>query len=219
MQIWLKGMVVLSVLCHQVRGQVESADGKPTPYLFPSFSEAILFYHTTEPQTASLNYHMVAEEMVMELREHKVPINDIETLDSILIQDKVFVRINEKFYEQLIAGPMQFLAFHRSTSQKAPKTGAYGSKAHTGGVEVLLDYEKEADFYDLVWSSKESIINRTEYWLKDGTSWYKANTLKQIVKVFPDQKPAIKQFVKEENLNAEDPQSLAKLIKFCLTKD
>ena len=154
--------------------------------------------------------------MVMELREHKVPINDIETVDSIVLQTSSFIKIDEKFYEQLLATPMQLLIQHKSTSQATAKTGAYGSKAHTGGVVTPLTYEKPIKFYELNWEDHQSVIDRTEYWVKDGDQWHKANTAKQLASIFPEKKKALRSFISENKLRFDRPSDIKKALLYCL---
>ncbi len=195
--------------------QKEAGD-KPSPYLFPEFQEGTLFYRSTTPQTAALNYHKISQEMVMKLREHMVPINDIETVDSIHLDAATFVRIDDRFYEQLAAAEMQLLVQHRSTSQEATKTGAYGQTAHTGGVEVHGAIEKRIEFYALHWEDHKNIIDRTEYWVKDGDKWHKANNFKQLANIFTDKKKQLKTFVSENKLRLDRPADLARAFKFCV---
>ena len=190
----------------------ENAVGRPTPYLNLEFKTGTLYYKETEPQEAELNYHKVGEEMVMKLREHMVPINEIETVDSIRLGNALFVRIEDQFYQELLSGPYQFLVKHRATSQKAAKIGAYGSTAHTGGVETPLAIEERIEFYALTWAEHQAIIDRTEYFIKRGERWHKANTAKQFISVFPDRKKEIKQLLAEHKIKFDRPDDVRRAL-------
>ena len=154
--------------------------------------------------------------MVMKLREHMVPINDVNTVDSIRLDDMTFVRIDDKFYQQLAVSGMQLLAQHRSTSQAATKTGAYGQTAHTGGVEVHGEVERLAEFYALHWEDQRQIIDRTEYWVKESDNWHKANNFKQLAAAFPSKKKQLKGFIGEHKLKLDRPQDLKRAFEFCV---
>ena len=208
-------MWVLCVAALKLEAQ-SSEFSKPSPYLIPDFESGILYYQQTEPQTAELNYHKISEEMVIKHRDLMVPINDIQTVDSIRLANRLFIKKNDKFYELLSNAAMQLLVQHRATSQRAAKTGAYGSKAHTGGVASPLEIDKTIDFYALHWPDQQDIVNRTEYWVVDGETWHKANSLKQWIAIFPDKKKQIRSFVSEHGLKVQSTADMKKILDFAL---
>ncbi len=210
MSLWL--------LC-EAAGKLGAQTGeftKPSPYLLSDFESGTLYYQQTEPQTAELNYHKISEEMVIKHRDLMVPINDIQTVDSIRLADRLFVRKSDKFYELLSNSTMQLLVQHRATSQRAAKTGAYGSKAHTGGVASPLEIDKTIDFYALHWPDQQDIVTRTEYWVVEGETWHKANSLKQWVAIFPDKKKQIRSFVSKQGLKVQSTTDMKKILRFAL---
>ncbi len=210
---------ILFIMISSVALTQESAEGLPTPYLNDTFQQGTLYYRETDPQTAELNYHKVSEEMVMKLREHKVPINDIEAVDSIRLGNALFVRIEDQFYEQLLSSPMQLLIRHRATSQQATKTGAYGTKAHTGGVATPLNIEERYDYYALVWAEHKVVIDRPEYFIRENDTFHKANNAKQFLSIFPDRKKEFKKLLSENKINFEQPQDIKRALLLCLSQN
>ena len=187
-----------------------------SPYLFPEFMTGTLFYQSAPSKDAKLNYHTLGEEMILEHRNLKVPINDMEGLDSIHLDDRTFIRREGKFFELLISHPDELVVQHRSSSQLEARTGAYGSKSHTSQIVTMLDEVRQPDFYDLEWKGEYEIVNRMAFWLRQDGAPQKASNLKQIGQIFPEKKKALRKFAAEHKIDFLKPEDVKKLVLFCL---
>ncbi len=205
------GSVAWMLAAGQLYGQMND-----NPYLFPAFDTATLYYSETPSQRANLNYHKVSEEMVLKMKNFSVPINDIETVDSIRLQNRTFFKIDGKFYELLVNAEYQLVRQHRATAQPTAKEGAYGVKSQTSAVQTIeLQATKPHEFYDMRWP-KQEIVDRSEFLLHRAGTWYKAESLGQIAKVFPEKRKAMRKFAAERRLDLGNPVHLSGLIRFCL---
>ncbi|MGE0079557.1 MAG: hypothetical protein AB7S48_16980 [Bacteroidales bacterium] len=185
-------------------------------YLFPEFTDGTILMKTGTKNEASLNYNSITEEMVFDKNGNKLAIaNSMYTsIDTIYIKDKKFILLNDKFLEQVHASKYTLLVEHKCDLSAPSKPSAYGGESNSSASTSYTSLATNGMVYELALPSGYKVKPFINYWLKvDGTG-NKFSNLKQLIKLFPDKKVSIKTFIKENNVEYNNQESIIKLIEF-----
>lgn len=161
-----------------------------------------------------LNYNKITQEMVIEYNEQKVSLNKLETVDTAIIQNRIFIPVGEVFYEIALDASIPLYIQHKVQASKEGKSSGYGSTSQTGAIsssELFIP----SDFYDLKLSDSYRITDVTIFWVKKDGSMFDFKTKKQFLKIFPDHEGELKSFIKKNKIDFEDQVDLVKLLEYC----
>jgi len=184
-------------------------------YLFENFISGSVLLKSGEINQAPLNYCSYDQTILFKKDGTTFTLTGLSSVDTIYIDQKKFVPVNNTIYE-VVNTNGKIKLFVSYTSKMRPRVAAtdYGgtSRQTSNAVnntvsEVYLSRAYKGDF---------SIEIMKHYWLKDYRNLFKANNLKDFLKVFRESThPAIYAYLKENKTDFKSETDLVKLVNFC----
>jgi hypothetical protein len=200
----------------------QDINGKPLPhFLFPSFREGRVLMKDGTSFTTKLNYHMVDEMMITEVDGKYRYSKDPKLIDTIYLENRIFVPVGNKFYEVLAKGPVTIFLQNRSNFTPKGADIGYGAKSKSVGqtsyrrfelVDVIAQYGEVA-YMEIPPNSE--VTPAPVFWIRKGGSFEKFANEKQFLKFFPGSETKIREYIKKERISMKSPADLAILGKFC----
>lgn len=182
-------------------------------YLFNGFSNGSVKMKSGAVENAPLNYNVDDQTITFKQNGKALTLTNVSDVDTVYIQDKKFIPAQDKFYEVLTNSKISLLVQY--TGKLRPME-ATSDKDNTSKRDAnMVSNTVSGAYVNRVYKGNYSLEVLTHYWLRRGNSFYKADTEKQIVKVFPDKSAAISTFIKANHLDLSKSSDLVKLINFC----
>jgi hypothetical protein len=213
-------LLILIILSSDLSGQ--DINGNPLPhFLFPQFKEGSVIMKDGKKFPSILNYNMVEEKMVAELdgtyRYSKNP----QLIQSIVMEDRVFVPVENAFYEILSTGQVTFFLQNKSNFVPKGTDVGYGSKSQSTSPVQYKRFELTPVVYQygevayIDPPPNVDISPASVFWVNNNGNLQKFNTVKQLVKIFPEYSAQLKEYIKKENLNIKSRVDVIKLGNYC----
>ena len=184
-----------------------------TQYVFSEFSPGIVKLKSGEVSTQSLNYNIVTNEMMFNNNGTYMAIAQPENVDTVFINNRKFKPLNNKFYEILVDKKFPLLLEFTATIHEPGNPIGYGINSSTNATSNLKSIISSGGSYTLKLPDGYSVNPGYNYWiLKDG-KLDKAGNDKQLIKIFPDKKDEINDFLKKNNTNFSKREDMVLLVK------
>ncbi|MCU7552825.1 hypothetical protein OCK74_27145 [Chitinophagaceae bacterium LB-8] len=184
-----------------------------SPYLFPEFKKGKVKMKNGSEANTLLNYYTITQEIIFEQQGNRLALAELPTIDTVIIEGRKFIPVDNKFYEVLTNTIIPLLARHSASLINAGIPTAYGG--NSSFATSLSDISSAGRVYGLRLPDNYTTLPHTDYWLKKKFNYYEANNLKQIQRVFPSRADAIQDFIKVNNIDLKKQDDLVKLILFC----
>jgi hypothetical protein len=196
--------------------------GNPIPhFLFPSFKEGIVLMRDGKKFNALLNYNLIDEKMITELNGiYRYPKNP-RLIDSIYLENRIFVPIGNAFYEVLSSGPVTFLLQNRSNYTPKGTDVGYGVQSRSVGNTQYKRFELS----DVMYQSGEvvsidlppnvDITPSNVFWVRKNDNMENFTSNKQFQAIFPEYEPELKGFIKKEKINFKSREDVIRLGNYC----
>jgi hypothetical protein len=196
--------------------------GNPLPhFLFPSFKEGRVIMKDGKNFSALLNYNMLEEKMVTELdgvyRYSKNPL----LIDSIYLENRVFVPIENRFYEVLSGGSVTF--FIQNKCKSTPKATDIGYGVKSGSIGA--SQHKRFEMNEVMFQSAQvvyidlppniDIAPASVFWVMKNNKLEKFSNKKQFLKIFPEHKSEIEKYIEKENIKISSREDVIRLGNYC----
>ena len=192
--------------------------GNPLPhFLFPSFKEGLVIMKDGRNFSTLLNYNMVDEKMITELNGTYRYSKDPQLIDSIHLGNRVFVPVENAFYEILSSGSVTFFLQNRSKYTPKGTDIGYGAKSQSVGPtqqrrfelkEIIYQYGAVA-YIDL--PPDVEITPASVLWTRKNDKFEKFSSERQFLKIFPEYEPELKEYIKKENININSREDVIRL--------
>ena len=182
-------------------------------YLLSQFTPGKVHMKSGQANPLKLNYNGITNEMVFEYNGTYLAIANPEQVDSVVIDGRVFMPVEKKFYEMLTHTPH---ALYRefSCSIKEPElSNGYGAAAPTAAANDLRGIYKRDMAYQPNLPADIKIVAKQTWWIKTNDGFRKFTNEQQLRKLFPDKKDKISEWVKNNDTNFSKPDDLADLVK------
>ena len=192
--------------------------GNPLPhFLLPSFKEGLVIMKDGGKFHAILNYNMVDEKMIIELNGIYRYSKNPQLIDSIHIKNRVFVPVENAFYEILSSGPVTFFLQNKSNFITKGTDVGYGVKSRSLGptqqkrfelTKVIYQYGEVA-YMDL--PPNGEITHASVFWVRKNDKFEKFSTERQFLKIFPEYKSELKKYIEKENIKINSRENVIRL--------
>jgi hypothetical protein len=196
--------------------------GNPIPqFLFPGFTKGVVIMKSGSSFSSFLNYNMVDERMVTELNGVYRYATNIQNIDTIFLEYKKFVPVDKAFYEVLVSGPVTFFLQNKSRYTPTGSSVGYGAKSSSIGPTKSRRYELTSVVYqyqDVVYIDLPPNVTVTPAsvnWVRMNNKMERFITERQLLKIFPEKKTQLKEFIKKEKLDLKVQEDLIKLGNYC----
>ena len=215
-------MVSLFIVFLSADLQGQDNQGNPLPhFLFPSFREGLVKMKDGSNFSTLLNYNMVDEKMITELNGVYRYSKDPQLIDTIILEKRVFVPVENKFYELLSIGPVTFFLENKSLATPRGTDIGYGTRSHSSAPTQYKRYELTQVIYqygsvvDIDLPPNIDITPASVFWVKKDGNLEKYTNEKQFLKIFPEFENELKEYIKKENIKVRAREDVVKLGNYC----
>ncbi|MDF2192250.1 hypothetical protein [Paraflavitalea sp. CAU 1676] len=186
-------------------------------FLLSKFYAGKVFLKNGAVQEADLNYDTETKNVVFKSNGQIMTVTNHADVDSIIMANRKFVPFESTFYEVLENSTIGLFATYinkrkpivASTNKEGTKRGV-SDNANSAVAPAYVSRPNQLNY-------KVDVLS--QYWLKRGNSFYKANNEKQLLKVFPlKDNEVIKNYIKENNIDFGNPDDLIRLVAYCNTQ-
>ena len=182
-------------------------------YVFDQFNPGTVKLKSGKSYKQNLNYNTITNEMVFVDNGKFVAIASPESVDTIYISDRKFIPLNNKFYEVLVTGPMPLLAELTATVSEEGTSIGYGSTTTTSATSSYQSLIRDGGAYGLKLPDGFKVTPKQEFYILKDDKLERVGNERQLAKIFPDKKDAIKDLVKKTNTNFSKSEDVAALVK------
>jgi len=207
-------LIVLVLFSKGIFAQTSS--NKPLPqFVFPAFTKGVVKMESGDNYSALFNYNMVDEEMIFNNKGQYMALENINSVDTIIIGARKFVPVQKVFYELITKGTVSLYIQHKSKYTDQGTATAYGMTSKTNSSESFNSIKggnqiRTLDLPDNVVVSPELV-----YWAKVNDEMKKFTSERQFLKIFPAKENELKDYFKKNDLDIEKREDLIKLGSFC----
>ncbi len=205
---------VLFVFNPQIDAQKDS-EKHPPHYIFLTFTKGSVVMKGGNIKQSILNYNTVTQEMIFEQNGKRMALDKLETIDSVIIQDRKFIPVGEVFYEVAFVAPISLFIQHKSDITSEGKSIGYGTKKQTTSSTSYSKLITSDGLYSLELPDDFYISNTSINWVQKDESMVKFVTKRQFLKIFPEQEDELKQYIKENKITMKVREDLIKLVSYC----
>ena len=184
-----------------------------TQYVFNAFSSGIVKMKSGEVSNQYLNYNIVTNEMIFNNNGSYMAIAQPENVDTVFINNRKFIPLNKKFYEILVDEKFPLLLEFTATIHEPGNPIGYGINSSTNATSNLKSIISSGGSYSLKLPDGYSVIPGYNYWILEDGKLRKAGSDKQLIKIFPDKKDKIKDFLEKNNTNFSKREDMILLVK------
>lgn len=191
-----------------------SSETVPPHYLFPAFGKAVVKWKAGGYQPANMNYNTITEEMIFNQNEQLLAVDKLETIDSVYLNGRVFIPVNNKFFEVAYNGSITLLIQHRKTLIDGGKPAAYGGTTQTSSVTPISSISSGGNIYKLKLPDSYSTKDATLFWIKVNKKQRNFINEKQLIKILPEKKDAITAYTAKFQPNFRNAEDVLALIRY-----
>jgi hypothetical protein len=190
-----------------------------SPYVFPEFVKATVLQKGGAMLEAQMNYNMVTQEMLFTKDGTNMVLDNYENIDTLYLSSRKFIPVRQVFLEKLTNTAIPLYIQYKGKAMLAGSSAVDKSNNTAIGGLVGVKGQKgdpsKIKSYDLHLPDGYQFIPENEYWLQKGGSFYPTNSLKKIVKLFPEKEELINAFIKQNNISIIKTDDMIKLVEFC----
>jgi len=205
-------IMLLSATVGDIFCQTTGTDLRPQ-FLFSDFSTGKVKMKNGQVNETMLNYNTVTEKMVFVKDGRYFNITNFEMVDTLYLNDRVFVPEGNYFNEVLLVGPVSLFARYKGRLEGSPS--AYGTKSEASSNYNLSYISLRQEGGILTLPPDCSVEDRTEFRIRKSNEWFDFHNEKQFCKLFPEKSAELGNYIKENGLNIREAQDLQKLVKYC----
>jgi hypothetical protein len=191
-----------------------SSNVKYPQYLFPEFSEGVIKFKTGQRQIQKINYNTISEKMVFQKDDKNLDMTNVESIDTIIIQERVFVHIDKSFYEVLVNAPVTLFLQHKSDLIEQGTPSGYGGVSQTSAINVYSSANLAGRTYNMEVPAEYTLKPSPVYWIREGDKFSSFLTIRQLQKILSKENSEVKNFINQNHIKIENKEGLIKLVKF-----
>jgi len=182
-------------------------------YAFSQFLPGNIKMKSGETYDRILNYNIVTNEMIFENNGKYLAIANPEKVDTVTINQRKFIFLNNKFYEILFNSKMPLMLEYTATIQEPGTSTGYGTTSNTASASTFKSLISQGGSYTLQLPEGYTVIPRYEYWILKNGQLERAGNERGLIKIFPKKKDAIKELVQKNQTNFSKTEDLIILVK------
>ena len=187
--------------------------GKQHPqFVFPVFSSGIIVTKDGTRIEMKLNYSMVDERMITENNGVYRYLQNVDNVDTIYLQNRIFIPEGTGFYEIVANGQVPVYLQYRGMLTVQGSDVGFGMKNRSVGPTELRRYE--IGYGDVVYIDlppNTSVSTSPLLWVKKGSRIGKFTNKKQLIRIFPEYRTELTEYFKQNDLNLKVHEDIVKL--------
>lgn len=208
----MKRYFFVLLMLHAVLASAQDDNQPVTHYLLNQFYPGKVYMKAGEPSAVSLNYNALTNEMVFDNNGKYMAIANPEMVDSVVINGRVFIPADNKFYEMLTHTPNPLCREYTCTIKSGEVTNGYGAVTNASAITSVKGISQSI-MYNLVLPPEYKVTAKRTWWIKTGNGFRKVSNEQQLKKLFPDKKDQISEWVKKNNTNFSEQADMVLLVQ------
>ena len=206
-------VLMLAVLSGFAQGKNEVSI---THYIFPDFVNAKVIFKAGMPIDTKMNYNSILQEMIYSDKGKLMAMDNLQLVDTVLLEGRKFIPVDKVFYEVLIDGDIALCAQYTCSIIPPGQPAAYGGTSQTSAVTNYSSLNSGGQLYELTLPTDYKLKPACLYWIKKNGEYYRAYNLNQFPKVFPEKASEIKAWTKKYKPDYKNQGDILKLFRFCM---
>jgi hypothetical protein len=182
-------------------------------YRYPEFISGMVIFKDNTSIAARLNYNILTGEVQFIQKNDTLAITNTKAIDNVRILADTFYYDNG--YLEVVAGRdpsiMAIKQYIKLVDVK--KEGALGTRNSTTNSQTV-DYIFNGTMFNLICQEDLVLSKKTDYYLGNKSSGFFYYTKKNVLKLFPQKKSAIENFIKHNDVNFRNKVDLLQLTEF-----
>lgn len=183
--------------------------------VFPRFQQSVVTLKTGQSYSAVLNYEKTEQQMVLIRNNQLFLFKDHQAVDTVYMDDRVFVPAETGFYEVLVSGPATLFMQHKARLDNTGATLAYGTKTSTAGVTHISKIFSQDGAINLKIPENFKVVDDSDFFLRVDGQILKVLNKKQFLKLFPGKSDKLEEFIKANDTDFKSADDLAGLVEYC----
>lgn len=183
--------------------------------VFPRFQQSVVTLKTGQSYSAVLNYEKTEQQMVLIRNNQLFLFKDHQAVDTVYMDDRVFVPAETGFYEVLVSGPATLFMQHKARLDNTGATLAYGTKTSTAGVTHISKIFSQDGAINLKIPENFKVVDDSDFFLRVDGQILKVLNKKQLLKLFPGKSDKLEEFIKANDTDFKSADDLAGLVEYC----
>lgn len=192
-------------------------DVETSHYLFPEFTQGVVLMKDGIRNDAFLNYNSLTEEMVFDNYGEKRAIgsNELLLVDTVFIRDRKFILLNGKFVELVHQSTWHLLVEHKCKVLETGKPAGYGGTSQTSAATSVSSlYSQGRVIYNLKLPDNYQVKPYRIYLLKRNGEIHAFANTRELRKIYKDKKDLYKDYLKINQVDYEDQESIIQFIEY-----
>jgi len=209
----MKKVIILFFLCAACfPGNAQTtADGSMPQFLFQEFSMGRVKMKNGQVQNSILNYNIVTEKMVYENGKDLYDMTNTELIDTVFVQNSMFVPSGKVFFEVLLAAPVSLFVQHTGSVMPPGAPAGYGGTSQVSSTKKLSGVELSSGYYNLKLPKDYQVQINPVYWIRAGKEYSSFINDRQFLKLFPEKEAELKKYIKDNRIKFSRQSDIVKL--------
>lgn len=183
---------------------------KANGYLFEDFIDGSILLHNGNSENAALNYNTNTCEIAFKQNGQYLILSNPDDVDTIYLQHSKLIPVDGKFYVVATNTTIPLLITY--TNELEPVTATVDHNGTSKQADRQTSNTVSESYINRRYQGNYQIRFLPVFWLKRGHTVYKANTVKQLCRVFPQKEAIIKDYVQTNHTRFEQQAEMAQLI-------
>jgi hypothetical protein len=199
----------VSIIC---LAQSDQSSLTQSGFLYDKFTDGLVKLKSGLNERVTLNYNVFEQSIVYLQNGQQMTITNTDDVDTVYLQQETFIPVSGKFYKLASYTPVNLLISYEAKAQHMVASSDHVSTAKKDQNTVN---NTVTGVYSL--GTKKNDVTYTcimTYWLKNGANMYRANSEKQVAKVFPEKADAIRKYAKDNKVDFRSIEQVTQLITF-----
>ena len=158
----------------------------------------------------------LTEEMLFRDKGQMLAIGNeaVRNTDSIVIDERTFIPVNEKFLELLVSNGNQLFAEYKCQITMPGKSSGYGGTSQTTAITSVSSIQADGLLYQLKLPDDFKIKPYTNYWIKMDGEYIRFHNMRQLRRIYKDKGTLFDGFLKEHNVKYDNHEGLVMLVQY-----
>ena len=164
-----------------------------------------------------MNYNTVTGCMVFIRDDEYLDLLNPEMVDTIYLNDSLFIPVWNAFYEVLQSGPVPLFVQHKGEVVPPGKPAAYGGTSQTSSSDYLTTISMLADSITFLYQLIFKVSLLLFYWIRKDDHWFDFLNKNQFFQIVSREKDSLKSFMKENRIKMNDPKHVKQLVDYYIS--
>lgn len=206
---------VLSFLVLPAAIQAQEQDEKEqNQYLLSRFTKGVVGMKTGMPIESFLNYNCLTEEMIFIQDGPRLALANLENIDTVYLDDRLFVPFGEVFYEVVVDGYADLFIQNKSKADIQGEEVGYGGTSQLSNVKSLSSMRANGQFFYMDMPENIKVKPDPTYWVRYEGKMSIVYNKRTILKAFPGIESELKSYFKSKKIDFDNISEIGEIVKF-----